>query len=110
VLEDHLVLVCPACQQSTDWMADLQHCDQCASVRLIRRLDQVECLECGMVRVDPAALVPGTDAGFPGDVSDRVCGRTSGRVSGRAGPDPALADEVSRALERVLGGSMLGHG
>jgi hypothetical protein len=52
-------------------------------VHLIRRLDQVECLDCGQVR-DAAG------AGL--------------RVPDAAGVrDAALADEVSRALERVLG-------
>jgi hypothetical protein len=84
VLRDHLVLVCPACQESGDWTADLEHCAQCASVHLIRRLDQVECLDCGLVRVDPAIL-----ASVPTARDSR--------------PDPDLADEVSRALDRLLG-------
>jgi hypothetical protein len=53
-------------------------------VHLIRRLDQVECLDCGLVRTDPAILAPVPPA------------RDSGR-------DPDLADEVSRALDRLLG-------
>jgi hypothetical protein len=81
VLGDRLVLVCPRCQQSADWTAALDRCERCASTHLISRLGQVECLDCGHVR-DPAPA--GT--GAPG-----------------AGPDPALAEEVSRALERVLG-------
>jgi len=84
VRHDQLVLVCPACQESGDWTADLEHCTQCASAHLIRRLDQVECLDCGLVRVDPAILAP------------VLQGRDSGR-------DPDLADEVSRALDRLLG-------
>lgn len=84
VLRDHLVLVCPACQESGDWTADLERCAQCASVHLIRRLDQVECLDCGLVRVDPAILTPVPPT------------RDSRR-------DPDLADEVSRALDRLLG-------
>jgi len=84
VLRDHLVLVCPACQESGDWTADLEHCTQCASAHLIRRLDQVECLDCGLARMDPAIVAPVPPA------------RDSGR-------DPDLADEVSRALDRLLG-------
>ncbi len=63
VLRDELVLVCPACQESGDWTAELESCSRCASVHLIRRLGQVECLDCGLVR-EPAggALVP---AGAP---------------------------------------------
>ena len=50
VLRDELVLVCPACQESGDWTAELESCSRCASVHLIRRLGQVECLDCGLVR------------------------------------------------------------
>ena len=69
VLRDQLVLVCPACQESSDWTAELQSCARCASVHLIRRLGQLECLDCGLIRE----------------------------------PGPALADEVGRALDRLLG-------
>ena len=58
VLRDELVLVCPACQESGDWTAELESCSRCASVHLIRRLGQVECLDCGLVREPEAALVP----------------------------------------------------
>ena len=66
VLRDELVLVCPACQESGDWTAELESCSRCASVHLIRRLGQVECLDCGLVRepvladavLADAALVP----------------------------------------------------
>jgi len=84
VRRDQLVLVCPACQESCDWTADLESCSRCASVHLIRRLGQVECLDCGLVR-EPAS------AGSRSPGSDRP------------GGDAALAEEVSRALDRVLG-------
>lgn len=79
VLRDELVLVCPACQESSDWTAELESCVRCRSVHLIRRLGQVECLDCGLVR-EPASAQPRS-----------------------AGSDAALADEVGRALDRVLG-------
>jgi transcription initiation factor TFIIIB Brf1 subunit/transcription initiation factor TFIIB len=79
------VLVCPACQESGDWTAELEACSRCGSVHLIRRLGQVECLDCGLVREPEAALV---SAG-----------------SQAASPDAALAEEVGRALERLLGRS-----
>jgi hypothetical protein len=81
VRQDTLVLVCPACQEAGDWTADLEHCARCDSAHLIRRLGQVECLDCGLVREPAATLVPST-------------------ASGAA--DPALADEVGRALDRLL--------
>jgi len=89
VVADRLVLICPACQESTDWIAELEHCAACRSAHLIRRLGQVECLDCGLVREPEANLVP---VGGPGSAS--------------SAPDPAdttLADEVGRALDRLLG-------
>jgi hypothetical protein len=88
VLRDELVLVCPACQESGDWTAELEACSRCASVHLIRRLGQVECLDCGLIREPEAVLIPGlVPAGSP--------------VA--SGADAALAEEVGRALDRLLG-------
>ena len=81
VVRDQLVLICPACQESADWTAELERCAKCRSAHLIRRLGQVECLDCGSVREPEAAAA----ARSPG------------------GADTALADEVSRALDRLLG-------
>jgi hypothetical protein len=82
VLGEHQVLVCPACQQAGDWTAPLDHCPRCASAHLIRRLGQVECLDCGNVRAPGGPAAPAVRLPQPGD--------------------PALAEEVSRALDRVL--------
>jgi len=89
VLRDELVLVCPACQESGEWTAELESCSRCASVHLIRRLGQVECLDCGLVREPEVALVP---AAHP---------RSASTTAGRS--DAALAEEVGRALDRLLG-------
>jgi hypothetical protein len=106
VLRDELVLVCPACQESEDWTAGLESCSRCASVHLIRRLGQVECLDCGLVRepvpadavLADAALVPsGVPAGAPAPPTPRA------PAGSRDRPDAALADEVGRALDRLLG-------
>ena len=88
VVRDQLVLICPGCQEAPDWTAELEHCAKCRSAHLIRRLGQVECLDCGLVRDPAEALVP---AGARGAASDSALG------------DSALADEVSRALDRILG-------
>jgi hypothetical protein len=88
VVHDQLVLICPDCQGSADWTAELEHCAKCRSTHLIRRLGQVECLDCGLVREPEALLTPGLS------LSSLV-------PSGAA--DSALADEVSRALDRLLG-------
>ena len=90
VRADRQVLICPDCQVSYDWAADLDHCPVCASVHLVRRLGEVECRECGAVgQVAPTA-------------ADQV-------LTADHGPDPAaaadLAEEVERALSRVLGAS-----
>ena len=88
VRRDELVLVCPACQDSGEWTAELESCSRCASLHLIRRLGQVECLDCGLVREPEAMLNPSlVAAARPGP--------------GR--PDSALAEEVGRALDRLLG-------
>jgi hypothetical protein len=83
VRHDRLVLVCPACQESGDWTADLEHCARCDSAHLIRRLGQVECLDCGLVR-EPAATLAAAPAS--------------------PGSDASLAEEVGRALDRLLRG------
>jgi hypothetical protein len=99
VVHDQLVLICPVCQESADWTAELEHCAKCRSAHLIRRLGQVECLDCGLVREPEAVpvpgLVPALGVGGP---------EAAGRVPAGARPgDASLADEVSRALDRLLG-------
>jgi hypothetical protein len=79
VVREHQVLICPGCYP--DAVADLARCSRCDSVRLIKRLDQIECLECRLTR--DAATEP--------------------VVPGQQGADSGLAAEVARALARVLG-------
>src|SRR5215472_11325037 len=62
VVREHQVLVCPACQSRADWTAGLQSCARCGSLHLIRRLDQVECLDCRLIRDALAADAPASDA------------------------------------------------
>jgi hypothetical protein len=98
VVRDQLVLICPACQESTDWTAELECCAKCRSAHLIRRLGQVECLDCGLVREPEAVtLVPARGAGGP------AAARVSAGNRPPGGADTALADEVGRALDRLLG-------
>jgi hypothetical protein len=124
VVHDQLVLICPACQESADWTAELERCTKCRSAHLIRRLGQVECLDCGLVREPEALSNPGPSSGLnPGPSSGLNPGPSSGlnpgplvpvggpdaagRVPAGSRPprvvDTALADEVSRALDRILG-------
>ena len=76
------VLICPTCQGIHDWKTDLDQCSRCGSVRLVRRLGEAECRDCGHVAVSEAVAVPEM-AGLP--------------------EAPGLSEEVARALERVLG-------
>jgi hypothetical protein len=98
VLRDHQILVCPRCQTQRDWTAELDRCGRCASAHLVRRLDEVECRDCGLIRLTGAEGEPGTD---------HVCGPGVVPASREArlpsAPDPELAAEVERALARVLG-------
>jgi hypothetical protein len=83
VTGEQQVLICPSCQRLVGWTAELQACAGCGSLHLIRRLDQVECLDCRLVRES-----------LSGD--ERV-------PSAR---DRVLAAEVARALDRLLGKSV----
>jgi hypothetical protein len=88
------VLVCPGCQAAFDWAADLDHCAVCSSVRLVRRLGEVECRDCGAIRQSASSAVPGHLAHLPPPADITT-------------PEPAaidgLAKEVEQALARVLG-------
>jgi len=57
VVREHQVLICPACQPAA--LAELSRCPGCGSAHLVRRLDQVECLDCRLTRdaddEDPAS-------------------------------------------------------
>jgi hypothetical protein len=67
-----------------DWAADLDRCPVCISVHLVRRLGEVECRDCGAVgQPVPSSADSGPDAA--------------------AAAAAELADEVERALSRVLG-------
>jgi hypothetical protein len=88
VVAEHLVLVCPACQRQAGWADALTACGRCGSRHLIRRLDFVECLDCRMIRdAAPDTSPLATDAAAPARQPLRA----------------DLADEVARALDRVLG-------
>jgi hypothetical protein len=87
VVREHQVLICPACQQAA--LEDLARCPGCHGTRLIKRLDQVECLDCRLTRdavAGAAALAAGSGARADADA-----------------PGGGLSAEVARALARVLG-------
>jgi hypothetical protein len=85
VRDDAQVLVCPDCQREPDWQSHLASCPLCGSTALVRSLGEIHCRGCDRT---PSAVVP-PQAGTPG--------------SGRSF-DPVFADEVGRALDRVLRG------
>jgi hypothetical protein len=91
VRHDQLVLVCPACQDG-NWTADLESCARCGTVHLIRRLGQVECLDCGLVD-EPAPAHEHAPVLVPAPPGRPEAGPAVG----------GLAEEVGRALDRILG-------
>jgi hypothetical protein len=78
VRDQRQVLICPACQSGRDWVADLDRCAACSGVRMVRRLGEIECKDCGHVAQ-------------PGEDADAAHGQA-----------PGLAEEVAQALDRVL--------
>jgi hypothetical protein len=102
----HQVLICPGCQETFDWAADLDRCPVCGGVHLVRRLGEIECKDCGDVREPADSLGAGTaGAGTAG------AGAAAGQAAppggdpgaGPGGGAPGLAEDVERALARVLG-------
>ena len=84
VVREHQVLICPDCYPEA--FIDLTRCARCDGVRLVKRLGQIECLDCRLIRDADADL---------GD-ADLAVPAPRGRDSG-------LAAEVASALARVLG-------
>jgi hypothetical protein len=100
VRADRQVLICPACQSSVDWSAELDRCPVCSSMHLVRRLGEVECRDCGDVR-EPSPSSAGVSP-----ISSVSPGASAGGSAGGDedfGDTPGLAEEVELALARVLG-------
>ena len=90
VRADRQVLICPGCQADGAWVTDLDRCALCASVRLVRRLGEVECRDCGAIGAQAAD-----------SAADNL---TVGGDDSAADAVPAgLAEDVEQALARVLG-------
>ena len=83
------ILICPGCQDTVDWMSEMDRCARCSSVHLVKRLGEVECRDCG-------AIVTPEDSGETGSAESGPAG------PGVAGRGPDLSEEVARALDRVL--------
>ena len=76
VISDEQVLVCPDCQSTQDWVADLDRCESCDSTMLLRALGETRC---------------------------RACTHTKVAGGGGGAADDRLADEVAAALRRRFG-------
>ena len=99
VISEHQVLICPACQPAA--LAELARCPGCGSAHLIRRLDQVECLDCRLTRdADEDSGVSGAETAPDSDIPDIS---VMSRSDSAAIRDPGLAAEVARALDRLRG-------
>ncbi len=99
---DRQVLICSDCQAAFDWMADLDRCPVCTGIRLVRRLGEVECRDCGSVG-QPVAAVSSPSAGVGSLGSGTGAGPGPGTEEPDGGTTPGLAEEVEQALARVLG-------
>jgi hypothetical protein len=87
-----------------DWKADLDACSRCGSVRLVRRLGEAECRDCGYVVTPEDGAVPET-AAVP-EMAGVGVGRDDelpGLAVLSGAEAPGLTEEVARALDRVLG-------
>jgi len=82
VRDGRQVLVCPDCQRSTDWTADLDACPDCGSTVLVKRLGDVVCRDCGASSAVPEDAAVST--GGPAEVAE-------------------VADDVRAALDRLFG-------
>jgi hypothetical protein len=99
VIREHQVLICPACQPAA--LAELSRCPGCGSAHLIRRLDQVECLDCRLTRdADEDSGISGAETAPDSDIPDISVMSCSDSATIR---DPGLAAEVARALDRLRG-------
>jgi hypothetical protein len=102
---DRQVLICPGCQASFDWTADLDRCAVCASARLMRRLGEVECRECGSVGqpVPAAGVREAALAASEVGAADMGAGVAVDDPGAGGDASAGLAAEVEEALARVLG-------
>jgi hypothetical protein len=113
VRADRQVLICPACQSSVDWSAELDRCPVCSSMHLVRRLGEVECRDCGDVRepsAAPASVTPIPGASAPGGAAGSAGGGSGGTGggSGSAGGGSGSASGGSGSVSGSAGGSSVG--
>jgi hypothetical protein len=116
VVRHSQILICPGCQDAADWTAELDRCSRCSSVRLVKRLGEVECRDCGAIVApegagqaefadDPGGARPEGGSGAAGTDPEGAGLESAGLESAGRGAD--LSEEVARALDRVLGRSLV---
>ena len=112
------ILICPGCQDAADWTAELDRCSRCSSVHLVKRLGEVECRDCGTIVApegagqagladDLAGAARGDESGAAGTALESEPGLGAGPGLEDAGRGADLSEEVARALDRVLGRSLV---
>jgi hypothetical protein len=121
VVRHSQILICPGCQDAADWTAELDRCARCSSVRLVKRLGEVECRDCGAIVApegagepefadDPGGARPEGGSGAAG-TGPEGAGQEGAGLEGAglegAGRGADLSEEVARALDRVLGRSLV---
>jgi hypothetical protein len=104
------ILICPGCQNTVDWVSDLDRCSRCSSVHLVKRLGEVECRDCGAIMSPDGSGETGSGEPDPGEPGSGEPGFAE--EAGEAGPavadhGPDLSEEVARALDRVLSRSLV---
>jgi hypothetical protein len=107
------ILICPGCQDTVDWMSEMDRCARCSSVRLVKRLGEVECRDCGAIVTPEGSSETGlaesglAESGFAGAAGEEPGGALGGAGPAVAGRGPDLSEEVARALDRVLSRSLV---
>jgi len=94
------VLVCPECQRTHDWMAELDACARCGSALLVRTLGETQCRNCGATAetVIGAAAAGATSAAAPCAGESRA----EDSRTGESGRIPGLSEDVAAALDRLF--------
>jgi hypothetical protein len=108
------ILICPGCQDTVDWVSEMDRCSRCSSVHLVKRLGEVECRDCGAIVTPEGSGDAGSAEAGLGEAGSANAGSAEapGGEPGGAGPavagrGPDLSEEVARALDRVLSRSLV---
>jgi len=78
VVRDEQVLVCPDCQATHDWTADLDRCENCGSTMLLRSLGETRCRQCSHVKTAAPAASARSDESLSSEVADALRRRFGG--------------------------------